>query len=129
MKPIQNIELVEISIVAGVIKYKIPTQTNFRGKKIVLIQACGEEVATVTPLGKTVLDYRTQTGYITLDVAGQEKVKQLPLSAIDLTVNVFPRPFEGLIINNDKSFVEFPTAVFEAGDEVKAFLLLFFFED
>ena len=129
MRPIQNIELVEIPIVAGVNKYKIPTQTNFRGKKIVLIEAIGIELCGYTPLGKDVLDIRTSTGYLSLDVAGREKVKQFPLNSIDPAHVTFPKSFEGLVINNDKSFIEFPSADFSTGFDTTAFLLLFYFED
>ncbi len=129
MKPIQNVELIEVPIVAGVSKYKIPTQTNFRGKKITLIEAIGENMCTVTPLGKDVLSLFTQTGYLTLDIGGKEKVKLLPLNSIDPSSITFPRPLDGFVINNDKSFVDFPASAFESADELKSFLLLFYFED
>ncbi|MEI6122280.1 MAG: hypothetical protein WCQ95_01495 [Bacteroidota bacterium] len=129
MKPIQNIELIEIQFVQGINKYKIPTQTNFKGKKIVGIEAHGSDTALYSPLGREIEVIGTIGGYLSLDVAGREKVKQMPLMALNPGLNIFPRPFEGLIINNDKSYIELPAITVDATMAAKSILLLFFFED
>lgn len=128
MNKIKNCESIEIPIIAGTKKYKLPTQTNFRGKKITAIECIPGEIMTYSALSRSIIgNDGLKLGMLTLDVQGKEKVKQVPLRTLSRQMNN-QRPFEfdNFIINNDKSYVEFSNP--ESVDN-QSLVLMFFFED
>lgn len=129
MNAIQNVEIVEIVTIAGVSRYKLPSQTSFRDKKVRAIEAWDVSQVAKSPTNATVLNATAfKNTFFTLCVAGRERIKDIPFPALSDPQN-YKTKFEinGLVIDNDKSYVTISdTGTISAGEVI---LLGIYFED
>ncbi len=107
----KNVEIVEIPVDQSRRKYFLPAQTSFNGRKITGIEVIARDSSEMpehyTGTGRIPVNKETLKNiYLTLHVAGKEKVKQYPVRLI------YP-PYRnghimgfGDVIVNDKSFIE-----------------------
>ncbi len=134
MKPLTNFELIEIQLdwVDAGNKIIIPFNTNFREKKIVLIQVFDEGMNQRAPSGRKMFHLESVPGYLTLyDINGISKIKQAPLAIFKKNIwkQAFSYPFEELIIDNARSYIEYPGIVIDPVSITKSFLMAFHFKD
>ncbi len=131
MKSIKNFENIEIQLdwVDDGNRIQIPFHTNFQNKKIVLIQAFDEHDFQRAPSVRKMIKLDSVPGFLTLiEKSGEAKIKQMPLISL-LSRNIFSRPLNGLIIDNSRSYIEFPGIVIDDTSKSKSFILVFHFED
>ena len=127
--PYKNCETIEITTVAGVRKYKLPSSTLFSGKKVVAIQTYEPSDLPKSPFG---IDLETtqvlKASYLTLTIKGKEKIKQIPLNNL-IPSNMGGRifHFEPEVLDLDKSGIECVNPGFITPGNV--FCLTFYFED
>ena len=131
MRPINNFETIEIQMdwVDDGNRIQIPFNTNFQNKKLALIQVLDEKDFTRSPLKRKMIFLQATPGYLTLiDNSGEAKIKQIPLGSL-LSRKMFSRPLNGIVMENSRSYIEFPSVVIDDKSKSKSFLLVFHFED
>jgi hypothetical protein len=120
MNPIANSETIEIEMVAGITKYKLPSQTNFRDKKILAVDSYYFGTMDKSPLGKALCNTNAmKRAFVTLSAGGKEVIKSQPIVSMQNSFQ-YGRKFEiaGHIINHDKSYVEFGDSTYIVAGEV-----------
>ncbi|GEM_PF-3414655 len=124
---VKNIETVEIQLIAGIKKYKLPAQTNFNNRKITGI-SIPKNSGQDTPLAGKTIDIKNS--YITLNSAGKDVIKQLPLQDIvkdnDNGGGIFE--LESVVISNDKSEIEVLDINSQTFTNPQSILITFYFD-
>lgn len=85
--PVQNVELVEVVVTnTNQQRFSFPDVPNIKGKRVTAIQVFKASEIAKSPSGKNLLGTGTSAAFgdafLTLHVAGREKVKELPLVAL-----------------------------------------------
>lgn len=123
---IQNTENVEIVLSSLRQKYLLPSQNNFREKKVRDIILNTE--MKFAPSGRQIHDSTVfSKAFLTLDIKGKEKIKQLPLFNLVDNMNIAGRRFDNIVINPDKSYIEISEMSGINDDQV--ILLTFIYDD
>lgn len=125
---IKNVELVSIEVTnAAITKYPFPLAENIAGKKITAIEAFKVDDIAVNEFGKTVISNNAfKDCFVTLNVNGKEVIKTLPLAALHPgTTNKVLKRFDGIVLNAQKSYVEFGQATNLVAGNVIVFAFYF----
>jgi hypothetical protein len=126
---IQNMELVSLKVKQSQTRFTFPVLENLRGKKIVSIEVFPNSVLPYGTLGETNCNANAfKQGFLTLQISGREKIKSMPLqSLVSGNNNGLMKTFDKIIINEQKSYVEFSATTNLVDEEVV--LIAFYYED
>jgi hypothetical protein len=127
--PISNAETIELKINSTSGKIKFPYSENLAGKKITGIEAFKVGDVAVNSVGDAVINNNAfADAFVTLQIKGREKIKTLPLASFyPGSTNKLIKSFNNIIIDIDKSYIEFGRATNVVAGEV--ILLAFYYED
>jgi hypothetical protein len=128
--PLKNSELVEIRISnASQTRFNFPDIPNVVKKKITAIEVFKIADIPVAPTGGNALNATAfKDGFITLHSAGKEKIKELPLIALDSqSNNGLMKNLNEMVIEPQKCYLSFSRTTNLVANEV--LLLAVYFED
>lgn len=127
---IQNCELVTVKVAnASATRFPFPISENLRGKKITAIEVYKLADVSKSPMNEANLnDTARLKGFVTLQTAGKEKVKDMPLNTlIASNNNGLVKEFDGIVIDFQKSYITFSETSGLVANEVV--MLNFYFQD
>lgn len=127
--PIQNVEILILKLKANNTKFAFPVIENLHGKKITGIEAFGITQFPTSPLGDNNCNANAfKQCFLTLSIDGKEKVKDLPIgSLVAANNNGLIKTFNDVVINEQKSYVQFSATTNLVDDEV--IMIAFYYKD